>query len=156
MDKSGFLKTLEAIIGIILLLIVIYTIIPRYVEPKPDVSLSVQDAQRFIVNDISENESLRTLILTSEDDALIASEVENAIKAHMIPNYDFVCAICPQTGSCIQLSPIDKRVYMSDVFIASSIGLTLATQNPKIVRFWMWTKPTKNLAFYNACRVVRV
>lgn len=155
MDKRGYLKTLEAIIAIVLLLVVVYTVIPKTIEPRPEPPLAIQDAQRFIVNDISNSDSLRTTILTSTDDTFIASEVEKVIRAHMLPNYDFACAICPQTSACVMPSPLDKSIYMSDVFIASSLGLSLGEQRPKIVRFWMWQKQTKELAFYNACRVVR-
>ncbi|MFH1332377.1 MAG: hypothetical protein ABIH63_03795 [archaeon] len=156
MNKKGYLKTLEAIIAIILLLVVVYTVIPKYIEPRPEPPIAVQDAQRFIVNDISSDDELRATILTSTDDALISSGVEKVVREHMLPNYDFVCAICPQTSACVMPSPLDKSVYMSDVFVASSMGFSLGEQRPKIVRFWMWQKPTNELAFYNACRVVRV
>ncbi|MEM4244764.1 MAG: hypothetical protein QW404_03585 [Candidatus Nanoarchaeia archaeon] len=152
MNKRGYLKTLEAIIAIILLLVVFYTIIPKYVEPKPTPPLAVQDAQRFIISDISNNEELRTTIITTSDPSDV---VEATIKKNMPPNYDFVCAICTNTSACVTTTPFDKVVYMSDVFIASSVGPSLAEQSPKIIRFWMWNKPTENLPDKNTCKVVQ-
>lgn len=152
MDKKGYLKTLEAIIAIIIILLVVYAIIPKYVEPKPNPPLAVQDAQRFILSDISNNDTLRVMILT--DNPNVAAEVQKTIQAHMLPNYDFACAICPQTSACIQPTPFDKTVYMNDIFIASSPGLTLAEQKPKIIRFWMWLKPTVDISVYNTCQVI--
>lgn len=142
MNKKGYLRTLEAIIAIVLVLIVGYVVIPKYVEPKPEPPLVVQDSERFIISDISNNESLRELIVTSNDDLAISSEVQNVISSRKPSNYDFICTICPQTNACIQASPLKKTVYMSDVFIASTIERSLSEQNPKIVRFWMWEKPT--------------
>ncbi len=151
MNKRGYLRTLEAIIAIILLLVVFYTIIPKYVEPKPNPPLAVQDAQRFIISDISNDENLRTTIITSTDPS---SAVEATIKRNIPPNYDFICAICTNTSACITTTPFDKVVYMSDVFIASSIGPSLNEQSPKIVRFWMWNKPTEGLIDKNKCIVI--
>lgn len=136
------MKTLEAILAIILILVVVYTIIPKYVEPKPEPPLAVQDAERFVISDITNDDALRALIIDSTDNAVLASTVEAHIRERMPVNYDFTCAICPQTSSCIVLTPLDKAVYMSDVFVASTMGVPLAQQKPKIVRFWMWNKPT--------------
>lgn len=155
MDKKGYLRTLEAIIAIILLLVVIYTIIPKYVEPKPNPPLAVQNAQRFIISDISNDEQLRNITTTSKDNVLIASTIGAAIKEHMPPNYDFACAICQNTSSCIRPTPFQKTIYMSDVFIASSLGPRLSEQSPKIIRFWMWTKPTDEPGIVvNECEVL--
>lgn len=155
MYNKGYVRTLEAVIAIILILIVIYTIIPKHVEPQPDIPLVVHDAQQFIISDITNNESLRTLIVISEGVGAsdnLRMEIENVIKSHIPPNYDFVCAICPQTNPCIQTTPLEKAVYMSDVFIASSLGRELREQNPKIVRFWIWLKPTQDISVYNTCQ----
>jgi hypothetical protein len=153
MDKRGFLKTLEAILAIILILVVVYTIIPKFVEPKPNPPLAVQDAQRFIIADLSNDDDLRAMILNTTDNALLSASIEAHIRERMPVNYDFVCAICPQTSSCVILTPLSKAIYMSDVFIASSMGVDLSTQKPKIVRFWMWAKPSEGIT-PNTCTVI--
>jgi hypothetical protein len=152
MNKRGYLKTLEAILAIIIILVVVYTIVPKYVEPRPEPPLVVQDSQRFIISDISNDDALREQILTG--DPLVAANVQDKIRARMPANYDFICAICSKTNSCVQITPLSKAIYMSDVFVASSMGLPLAQQKPKIVRFWMWTKPTTDIASLNTCQEV--
>ncbi len=152
MFKKGYMKTLEAVIAIILVLVATYTIIPRYVEPKPEQPLAVQDAQRFIVDGISQDDNLRAMLLTN--DAGTALALQTKLQENIPRNYDFICAICPKTSACVLPTPIDKTVYMNDIFIASTIGLKLTEQNPKIVRFWIWAKPTKGLPDYNVCKVL--
>jgi len=154
MDNRGYTKTLEAILAIIIVLVVVYITIPKNDESAPEVPLVVEDAQRFIISGISNNDSLRASILTSSDNDTLSAELGEVIESHVPPNYDFVCAICPNTNPCIMLTPLEKSVYMSDVFIASTLGPELVQQNPKIVRFWMWLKPTKDLPIYNVCQVI--
>ncbi len=152
MFKKGYMKTLEAVIAIILVLVATYTIIPRYVEPKPEQPLAIQDAQRFIVSSISQDDNLRAMLLTNDANAPAALQIK--LQENIPLNYDFVCAICPKTSACVLPTPLDKTVYMNDIFVASTIGLKLSEQNPKIIRFWIWAKPTKDLQEYNICKVL--
>lgn len=167
-NKKGFLKTLEAVIAIIIAVTAVYLIMPKGIEPTPDPPLVVKSAQDSIVGSISNNDDLRVKILGLQDDPTlpgepqkieeVQNEVQHAIQEYMPPNYDFRCAVCRKTDHCILSTPLSKVAYMSDVFIASSLSLELENQYPKIIRFWMWPKPTKEEDLpptqVNACEVI--
>lgn len=169
-NKKGFLKTLEAVIAIIIAVAAVYLIIPKGVEPAPDPPLVVKSAQNSIVNSISNDDGLRVEILDLKDDQSLPGEpqkieevqnkVQQSIEEYMPPNYDFRCAVCRKTDHCILPTPLSKVAYMSDVFIASSLSLELENQYPKIIRFWMWPKPTREedlpLSLVNTCEVINL
>lgn len=154
MDNKGYMKTLEAILAIIIVLMVVYVTIPKLTKSSTDTPLVVQDSQKVIISDLTSNDTFRSLMITSSDPDALSAELGLLIKNHTPPNYDFLCAICDHTDSCILPTPLEKDVFMSDVFIASSLDLELSQQNPKIVRFWMWQKPTVNVENYNVCQVI--
>lgn len=131
-NKKGYIKTVEAVIAVIMIIIISFTLIPQHVERQPDPPLSLQGAMGFINEKIEFNESLRRGIVTEEYG--IETSITPIIKLNKPWNYDFTCAVCSSTGTCIIDTPLKQNVYVSDIFIASSE----MTQNPKIVRIWFW------------------
>lgn len=163
-SKKGYIKTLEAVVAIILVIMVSYTLIPQSVEKPPEPPLALQDAMQFMNQQIERDQYTREKIVPyngetstwggSEEDPFdrITSFVTEAT-----PNlYDFSCAVCSSPNLCIINTPLEKNVYVTDVFIASGGK----EQNPKIVRVWLWEKLTgddrinfrdKNSLYYNKC-----
>lgn len=132
--KKGYIKTIEAVIAIVLILMVVYFVIPRNVKIIEKVPSNVKSSQEFIINEISSNKALRNCIIEDvncENNESLISLVEENVPI----GYNYTFKICDSTN-CLTSTPMDKSVYMDDVFIAS----TLEEQKPKIFRIWMWAK----------------
>jgi len=133
LNKKAYIRTVEAFIAIIILLMVVFFLIPRESEQEPDVPNIVEGAQNFILNELSYNETSRECIVNNplcENSIVFTSIVEQNIPF----GYDYSIKIC-DTTNCVVPTPINKDVYVSDIVI----GSTIESQNPKIVRLWLWS-----------------
>ena len=133
-DKKGYIRTIEAIIAIVIILIVIFTLIPKKIEKSAKVPSIVEASQNFILNEIAFNDTIRECIVNNtecENSSILTSIIEKNIPA----GYEIAYRIC-DTSNCVINTPVDKDVFVNDIFVAS----TLETQNPKIVRLWTWRK----------------
>lgn len=133
LNNKGYIRTVEAFIAIIILLMVIFFLVPERLEQKPDVPNIVEGAQNFILNELSYNETSRECIVNNplcENSIVFTSIVDENIPF----GYNYSIKIC-DTTNCVVPTPIDKNVYVSDIVI----GSTIENQNPKIVRLWIWS-----------------
>ena len=171
-NKKGYIKTLEAVIAIIIVIMVGYILIPRPTEPTPEVPSVVKGVQKVMVQSIQFNEGIRAKLTARnlplpnqpEGQALI-KDVNDSIARVIYPsnsplNYDYSCMICSNPGTCLAKLPLEKSIYVTDVLIASSTG----QQNPRIIRIWLWNKPTseedkvlgednEKIDVYNDCKI---
>lgn len=152
-DKKGFIRTLEAIIAIVLLLIVSVVVITR---PSHDNESSVppvvEASQNIIVQTLRLDESVRSCVLNANSCAGQEDAVSQVIEKYQPRGYDYAYRLCG-TPNCVcgaQVGPSDDpacqifsddkvfptkgEVYMADAFISASSS----AQNHTIVRFWMW------------------
>jgi len=132
MDKKAYIKTLEAVIAIVAILVFVYAIIPDRSIEDPKTPPVVKNAQNFIIKEISSNELIRDCVINNplcENSDLIKNTISNNIPA----GFDHAFKIC-ETTNCLADTPFDRSVYLTDVFITS----TLENQQPKIVRIWIW------------------
>jgi len=158
-SKKGYIKTLEAVIAIIIIVVISYTLIAQPTEIPPDVPLIVKGAQNVIDQTIQLNETIRTYLakkdqdLSSEEKRTVQEHIGSIIDKQVPPGYDYTCLICSKPGECLaEYTPLDKSVYMTDVLVASSEE----QQNVRIVRIWFWRKPTteqeqSKIIAYNSC-----
>lgn len=130
-NKKGYIKTLEAVVAIIIIVVISYTLIPQRIETQPIPPIPVQDSMRFINNKIELDETLRSGMI---EGIRVDSEIADIIIENKPINYDFTCAICSDSRTCFVSTPLKRSVYVSDIFIASGGK----KQNPKIVRVWFW------------------
>ena len=61
-NKRGYMKTLEAVFSVILMLIVVLTIISFNRASSDEVPNEIQNLQKIILNEIQSDESLRELV----------------------------------------------------------------------------------------------
>ena len=152
MNKQGFIKTIEAIIAVLIIFIFIYYVTPKSSDIK-DTS-DIKKLQEEILKGISENEVFRECIIketgtkiiqyadpkitgfetcTSGVSTTMQTFIESSLTKKFQTNYQLV--ICTQ-GSCG--SPPEKdTVYTSAVIVTSSLK-TPPTYNPKVVRLYLW------------------
>ncbi|MBU0963406.1 MAG: hypothetical protein KKD48_05885 [Nanoarchaeota archaeon] len=159
MDNKGFVRTLEAVIAIVVIFIFIFTVLPsQKIEQK--VPNNIKLIQDKVVNEIESNESLRKNVLTypSSSDAYYPADltalerdskrielnsfIENSFG--QIRTIDFNFTVCnelnqdcmpdfinkdPNCGICYPLP--NKQVY------AKSIMISNATAS-RIFRLYLW------------------
>lgn len=158
-NKKGYIKTLEAVVAIIIIVIISYTLIAQPTETPPDVPSIVKGAQNVIDQTIQLNETIRTYLTMEEletkeyEKSIVQEHIKSIIDKQAPPGYDYTCLICSKPGECLaEYTPLDKSVYMTDILIASS----KEQQNVRIVRIWFWRKPTteqeqSKIIAYNSC-----
>lgn len=159
LKRKGFIRTLEAIIAIVIILVVSFTIISRSSAEVSSVPSVVVASQNIIIQSLNLNETIRDCVL----DDLCNTEsglVSDLLEAYQPPGYEYafrVCTtpncVCDSSGSppcnvfgCFitdgvktcEVSPSGYpekgEVYVADTFIAAKTS----SQEHRVVRFWMW------------------
>lgn len=155
MDKKGFIKTVEAIIAVLIIFIFIYYITPKSTGNKE--ANDIKELQAEILKGISENEVYRECIITCPDNSIctikgneqlnfnsqtctnnILTNIKNFIEESLTPKFknNYQLVICTQ-GSCGS-PPEEDTVYTSAIIVTSSLKTTPPAYNPKIVRLYLW------------------
>lgn len=131
MNKFGWLKVLEAVIAITLLIGVLLYIMSTS-APVKDISAVANEKETYILDTISKDNVLRSDIVAGNNEKV------NLTVAKMLPaSWDFETRICNLTDICNSISgrmPFDKDVYANEVVISS----TDTKYSPKKLRLFIW------------------
>jgi len=135
MDKKGYIKTLEAVIAIVLILGFIFLYLPREDTGSNEVPPLVASAQDSIKESLTNDVALREAIINQDsNDNSGQDAMEELLEANLPPGFNGNFNICG-TPTCIgEGVPVDKNIYVEDIIISA----TLETQKPKIVRVFIW------------------
>ena len=145
MGKRGFIKTLEAVLAVIIVFIFMFTV--RQTSGDSVVS-SMRDIQEGLLTGVSQDDMFRNCIVTSPDFVFsgivgnnpclnkdLKGYVENSLPSRFRDRY--IIQAC-DANNCILPPEVtgsgEKNLYTSAVIISSDLG----TYNPKIFRIWMW------------------
>ena len=141
MNKKAYIRTLEAVIAIILVLAFIFMVTPKTQKISEEVPIDVREAQKFILQEVLNNESLRNCVIILEppqnckQDIFSCKNLDSFIQEHIPKGYDYNCEVCSSSASCINLNlPIDRSVYADSILITEDIDKI------KIVRLYIWRK----------------
>ena len=157
MVKRGYIRTIEAIIAILILFGFIIFVIQKSPEVLTKVPESVSNAQRSILDQIANDEALRNCVLSYDlegnkhctdfnyfpqgpdcrynnngyDNTTIEVLIENTLPS----NYGYACEICPQTLSCAQDLgiPIEEDIFTDTTLITNGV-------KTRLVRLYIWEK----------------
>tara|TARA_Y100000310_G_scaffold309485_1_gene353621 strand:- start:36 stop:515 length:480 start_codon:yes stop_codon:yes gene_type:complete len=158
LNKKGFIRTLEAVIAVILLLSIIYLVTPvrEYDIRKP---YNIDEAHNAIFTEVLANQTFRDCILNnvvctvaSGCGVLNNSEGQYTYNGDQItgPNcignindfiytynkprgYVYLAEVCYKSASCIKgVLPIEKQIYAESIILTS--------ENPKVFRIYFWEK----------------
>lgn len=139
MNKKGFLRTIEAVIAIIIVLGLILFLTPARISDVGEVPGTIEESQKVIVEEVSYNETFRSCILKDKDRSCIGmdwpcSQMETFVRSNIPSGYDFNCEICDSSVSCVQnlKVPVDKTVYARDIFIAG--------EPSRVFRVYIWQR----------------
>lgn len=146
-NKKGYLRTVEAVIALVIILVVISVALPRKINMM-DTPTIVKSSQEIIREEILFDDSLKKCIV---DDPVCNDAIGDVIERNQPIGFDFAFKICSTPASCLcndncvkpaanNIGPddISSNVYMADVFVSSTIKNEESTH--KVVRFWMWRK----------------
>lgn len=143
MVKQGYIRTLEAVIAIVIILLFIFTITPTEVTNPSDVPAQVKTAQGYILSEIANEPLYRDEALGvitggqcgGEDPPGVAPNINEFVSLNIPPGFDYACMICLTTDCVFSSSEgITTSVYVDDIMIAPPDTST----SPKIVRIWLW------------------
>ncbi len=146
-NKRGYLRTVEAVIALVIILAVISVALPRKINMM-DTPTIVKSSQEIIREEILLDDSLKKCIVDAGC-AGASQSIGEVIEKNQPIGFDFAFKICDNPASCLCntdcVKPaikgpdeISSNVYMADVFVSSTINNELSTH--KVVRFWMWRK----------------
>jgi len=149
-DKKGFIRTLEAVIAILIILSFILYILPRkHVLAKSTIPEGVESSRNFILKEFLTNTEIRECVGGIIIDATSAvSDGEECLKSkcagviiplldkHVVPGFNYTCEICDNVAPCTDLPPetIEKSVYPGSVF------MYFVGKDTKYVRVYFWRK----------------
>ena len=143
--KRGYIRTLEAIIAIVIILIFIFTVLPKDV-PEVKTEYRIENYKSFLIKELQYNKTVREDVVAvdnvngcergcsacSEECIIAVNSIEGAIGGK-IRGYDYHFKICDNPSCGFSYVDVDRSVYMLDVLIGSE-GII----NPLIVRVWIW------------------
>ena len=134
-NKKGFIKTLEAVIAIILILGFVYAMTPKQ-EPKAEPTpLNIRDTQQFILNEVALNKTFRNCITSSPVSACdngCLQQINAFIDKNTPSGYENSCEVCARAISCSSNQlPLDRSIYTDSIFIGH-------TTSSKIFRVYFW------------------
>ena len=131
--KRGWIRILEAVIGITIVLSVLVVFHVK-AQDGGDSSGAIYDLQSDILDMISSKENLRVAVLDGNE-AIVRDFIE---AGDFIPvGYDFGVKICDLSElSCNLIVDTEKEVYVSERIISSN----LQSYRPKKVRLFVWEK----------------
>lgn len=134
--KKGYIRTIEAIIAIVLILLFTYQVIPRTTQQGSKTPEIVEDSQNFIIQELSTNDTLRDCIINHNPPSNPCEKVASVIEENLPAGYSYTYKICEETSGCLAIeeTPTDRSVYVKSLFIAS----TLEQRKPKIVKIFFW------------------
>jgi len=158
MNKRGFLRTLEAVIAVIIVFLFIYYA-GRSSDKDARFVQGIRSLEESILNDISKNDAFRECIVTTsladtdtdgkgkgKADVQEIGEggrcpdvkkfIEGSLPSRYKDNYAFTVCDPKDLGRCTLPNIPSKEVYTSAVIISSS--LSNGQYSPRILRIWLY------------------
>lgn len=139
MVKKAYLRTLEVVIAIVLVIGFIILTAPKQQKSQETPSI-IKESRKFIFNEVLSNEELRSLIIQYEgnkcSDLDDSNKLKILIKDNTPVNYIYECEICSAQTSCTELDLPLKNIYADSISIADPAAPTQLN----IFRLYFWEK----------------
>ena len=130
-NKKAFMKTLEALISVVLLLIFITAIFILNSSPKKEtIPEDIKLSQDIILNKIETDQNLRTCLAQNNDGC-----IRSTILSSLLPTVEYDINICvgQNPSSCQILTNLAEKVYVRSLMIEEEGTMA-------ILRLYMWHK----------------
>ena len=133
MNKKGFIRILEAIFAIMLIMGAVLIIISNNLQTS-DISEEAYEKQRYILEIISNNESMRNEIISPDGDL---GKTNEFIKKTMPSSWKYSVCVTSVDQICSPGDvPNDKELYVSETKISSSLEIDYTAS--KKLRLFVW------------------
>lgn len=143
------MRTLEAIIAIVLILIFIYSIMPKEELDLPENPM--ENYGNFVIKKLIYNNTIREKLIDINDSnncdkncletafcniecKEASKDIDDVVSTTLLPDHNYFFKICNQPSCITAETPMDKSIYMFDALIGSDTTKI----NPLIVRIWIW------------------
>lgn len=143
-NKKGYIRTLEAVIAIILILIFVFSVAPKRQISEPKTPREIQLISERILNEVGSNKDFRQCIIEGTyqgqskdgEDCINDFINENNLINKQIMDYRIL--VCDPGTICQEPLglPTTTSVYTKSIVISS----TLTKFNLKIVKLYIWRK----------------
>ena len=131
-NKKGWIRIVEAVIAIFLLLGVLLVIYSQH-QVKEDSFDYVYSLQKKMLDEIAVDSDLRQKVLVGDEDSL-----RDFARVSFPHNFEVHVKICNLDESCKPALPEDKEVFVEERIISAELGMTEFL--PKKVRIFVWEK----------------
>lgn len=125
MVKRGYLRTLEAVIAIVIVLIFIFSFGISNLGVGEITPKNVKDAQKFIFKTVLSNDTLRRGVLN--DDARLLDQV---VSRNLPLGYSYKVQFCESADCPVPPLP-QKTIYIDTVFVGEE-------NNFKVLKLFVW------------------
>ncbi|MAG50887.1 hypothetical protein CL621_04610 [archaeon] len=142
MNKKGYIRTLEAVIAIIIILVFVLTVLqPKYKKESEPAEIKL--LQDTIINELEEDENYRNIILNCDDITTcdITTIKEDLIEPMIgkVGDYEYYLYI-QDAGIEIPLEipsslPGEIKIYAKGIMISTTLE---GNYDPKIVVLYLW------------------
>ena len=130
-NKKAYLKTLEAVIAAMILLLFIGEVLPHKTEDAALTPPDIETMQQTILKSISSREDLRTCVL-EKDIPCITTFIDSIMKQDL--SYEITITDADFSLELPVDLPQDKAIYTKTLIISS----TTTDYDPKLVRLHVW------------------
>jgi hypothetical protein len=132
MNKKGFIRILEAIFAIMLIMGAVLIIISNNLQTA-DISEEAYEKQRYILEIISNNEGMRNEIIKEGN----LGKTNEFIKKTMPSSWKYSVCVTSVDQICSPGDvPNDKELYVSETIISSSLEIDYTAS--KKLRLFVW------------------
>jgi len=131
-NKRGWLRILEAVIGIMIIAGVLMLMYSRTIE-RPSISDYIYNLETKILKDISENDIYRSQILSYDGDNA-PKDIINFVNSSLPDSLDFRVRVCDINSPCSISDVTAKNIFVEERMISSNLDY----YNPKKIRLFVW------------------
>ncbi len=158
-NKKGYIRTLEAVIAIILILIFIFSVLPKKQIEDLKTPREIDLTSDRILNEVQNNEEFRGCVIVDEDTApsgVIVGEdcIKNFIDSNNLISQqtmgykvlvcDPIATLFTSKNYCNEpdlQEAKDKAIYTKSLLLSSTLlSPAIAPLNPKLVKLYIWRK----------------
>ena len=132
-NKKAFIRIVEAVIAIMIIITAVLLIANKQPK-KTDISESIYEKQRQMLEIISNNEDMRNEIINSN--TILTNEF---ILKNIPESWDFITNICDTDQLCNQNTPNDRDVYVSETIMSATLT-NYPNKKSKKLMFFIWRK----------------
>jgi hypothetical protein len=135
MNKRGYIRTLEAVIAIIIILVFVFTVLqPKYKKESEPAEIKL--LQDTIINELEENDNYRYYILTGDQTGIdgIKDYIDDMIGE--VGDYeDYLHIQESNEPLAIPTLPEEVKIYAKGIMVSATLE---SGYNPKIVVLYLW------------------